>query len=321
MRWIVLAIFVVSHGCGDSGGGGGAGEAPPEADRVDAQEAARIDTAQAAAEQRASSGETFTRVFKHPVGVYFYYPDGWKVEQVSEMLRLVPSDAGKEEILIYGEHAGGQTDPAAPQVVQYLEQGITQLFPVLKRDGPVATRDVGPRKAAVFDWKGTQEKTPYRGRTWIGIVEGYAVALLVATPETSFEKRARTGEELFATFAFKKPASDPRLVGKWLYEKTYMSGGFSAVTVRYLFLHADGTCKEGGRMMASMQHTDSAGDHTGDTSADSGGSGMSHGRWSTSGKTLRLDWGGSTEEWQFIISGDDLLFKSGKTRKLWKRRG
>jgi hypothetical protein len=151
-------------------------------------------------------------------------------------------------------------------------------------------------------------------------MQNTALCLLAVAPRDRFAGRAAVCEEIFSTFGYTKPPSDPRLFGKWRHQSTYLSGEFSAVTVRYLILSPDGTCLSGGQLMAGMQHTDSAGNYTGDTHVDSGNGIDSRGRWRAAEKRIVLTWSdGSSESWEYFISGNSMLFKSNGSKKLWQR--
>ncbi len=175
------------------------------------------------------------------------------------------------------------------------------------------------RDTGILSWKGTHPNgTGYRGKMWITLLNGFGVGLVAVSPSGHFPEREAALREIFATLGFKKPKSDPRLFGKWKYEKVYMSGSFSAITIRNMILNPNGTCLEGGKLSASMSHQDSDGNFTGSTGGNRDGGFQYRGRWSTRGKTLHMDWGpDGLEEWEYIISRGSMLLKSGKTKKLW----
>jgi hypothetical protein len=108
---------------------------------------------------------------------------------------------------------------------------------------------------------------------------------------------------------------DPSLVGRWLYSKTYQSGGFFGTTRARMQLSADG----------SLLYGD--GDVTlgGDAEGRTGNSGdITRARWRTQGNVLQLREAGSAQ-WQpyarYHLEGGSLLLTYGDgSRKLWKRQ-
>ena len=92
------------------------------------------------------------------------------------------------------------------------------------------------------------------------------------------------------------------------------------VEQRILTLRADGTFLEGGQLMGGLQSSDGSGMYSGDASATSRSVSDAQGRWRTGNGYISLEWNaGRTEEWEYVVSGDDMMFRSGKTRKMWLR--
>jgi len=161
----------------------------------------------------------------------------------------------------------------------------------------------------------------YRATMWITILNDAALGLTAICPKETFESRRPMIEAIFSTFHWEKPPVDATLVGQWRNEDTYMSGSFSATTVRYMGLLADGRATWGSRLNAGMGHTDSGGNFTGSTSGDSSG-GTSYGRWSAANRRLYIVWdSGSEEEYEYYLEGGSMMLtpKGGGKRKLWKR--
>ena len=153
------------------------------------------------------------------------------------------------------------------------------------------------------------------------LLKGMALGAFTLAPAERMDGRLRTMSEVLRTIGYDQPEGDPRLVGSWRYTKTYMSGTFSSITERYLWLRADGACFEGSRMMAGMSHTDASGNAIGSSQADAEGF-DAKGRWHTEGSDVVLQWSnGAVERWGFYVEGENMLWKDGETRKLWKRTG
>ena len=297
-----------------------------QGEKIDQAKAEQIQAKQQRATQKAGSAVPLTQLFRHSCGVYFFYPEGWKLQDNNNVLQLVPPDLkqGHELLLVVGEEAQGATRPDDPELIEYVSKMVQQAVPFLEAEGGMKMTTLKGKEVGALSWSGkSNEGTTYKGRMWISILNGYGVGLIAVSPADLFPGREAALREVFATLGFKKPNSDPRLIGRWRHEKVYSSGSFSTITVRNMILNSDGTCHEGGKLAASMSHSDSDGSFSGSSSGQSGGSGYRyHGRWRTTGKTIFMDWGNDgTEEWDYIISEDSLLLKAGKTRKLWSKKG
>jgi hypothetical protein len=322
---VILTMLVLSAmlaaACGDPEGAGGAsghaegqgepkGQAPPPA-----TEAGRV----------AVSGQ----LWSHPLGYRFRYPRGWRLQEVGEdALSLIPPDVkrnaqGPTEVFVaVGAPAEGQTDPGSPQVVSLADQLMRSSFPFLGREGGVERGRHGGRPSAVLTWKG---KAPtgdsYRARMWISVLKDAAIGLAAICPESSFEARRPMIEAIFSTFHFEEPARDPSVAGTWRHESTYMSGEFSSVTVRYMGLSPDGRATWGSKLHAGMSHTDSGGNFTGSTSAESSGA-EATGRWTGANKKLYIVWdSGQEEEYDYYVEGSSMMLTpvGGGKRKVWER--
>lgn len=273
-------------------------------------------------------GQPLDATFRHPLGVHFSHPSTWQHNPVSESaLALVPADVllhegqPSEVIVVMGEDAGGLTDPAHPEVIAYVDQVVTGTFGYLARAGDVQTRTVGAHAVAVVTWEGRSPSAQQvRARMWITILQEHALAVLAVAPPERLTEREPTLEAIVASFGYQAPKGDARLVGRWRYTDTYVSGDFSMVDEEHLVLEADGTFRIGGRVMGGMQHSDDAGMYTGDSSVDSGRRADAHGRWHTHEKRITLRWeNGRVEEWEYLISAGEMMFRSGDAKKLWER--
>ncbi len=300
---------------------------PSSEERIDTKTADRIRRDQERAEKETTKSLSLNKVYRHSCGVYFLYPEEWRLQEGEVALSLIPPDLTKiagqagELFLVLGESAEGIARPDDPGIVRYVSRLVSDLIPFLKKRNEMKVQTIRGRDVGTLLWKGThQNGTEYRGKIWVTLLNGFGVGLLAVSPSNIFSQREITIREIFSTLGFKKPASDPRLSGIWKHEKVYMSGEFSAITVRTMILNPDGTCLEGGKLAASMSHQDSDGNFSGSTSGKSSGGFRYQGKWSTRNKQIFLNWGTDGEEtWDYLISGDSLLFKGDGEKKLWKR--
>ena len=265
---------------------------------------------------------------KHPAGVYFDYPESWQANDVSEgAVSLVPGDVHRvdgeqaELCLLIGEDAQGAKRPDHATVLAMVRTFAKTTFPYLEEKGEPRRFEVGGEPALEIRFGGKAPAFEVAATMQFRLVGGYVLGAFTLAEATRFEARHEVAAAVFASIGYEKPAADARLVGHWRYQKTYMSGSFSSITVRNLVLRADGTCAEGGRLMAGMEHQDGSGDPTGWSHGESGGNGAdSTGRWRTQGRDIILTWSnGTSERWDVYTEGSSMLWKSGGTKKLWKR--
>lgn len=295
--------------------------------RVDDDTAAQLRQRQEDAGRVALESPTLGGTYKHPLGFFFRHPESWRVEeQQAGLLIVTPADVHRvngqpaEAILVLGDTAAGLTKPDDPQVVQYIEGLVRAEFPFLSRDGEVEARTYPTHPGARIAWKG---KSPTgldaRAAMWVTIMKGYAIGIFAISARDRFEGRARVVEDMFRTFGFTKPQTDPRLYGNWRYTNITRSGTFSMVSEQYLTLRADGSCVRSSQSMGGMEHHDSAGNLTGSSSVDSGKSDREQGTWAAAGKKIILRWANDSQEWEYIISGGSMLWKANGSKKLWER--
>lgn len=264
-----------------------------------------------------------TETYKHPSGAVFRHPGDWSVQPAGDgALALDPQDLRKvdgeraELFLVTGEAAQGISAVSDPRVASTVEQMVRQTFPYLKRDGAPADAN----GALLLRFTGRRNQIEFRAEMRVKLLSGFALGTFAMTDQSRFAARSRVMRSVFDSIGYEKPKSDPRVVGHWRYSKTYISGSFSSITVRNLVLHADGTCLEGGKLMAGMSHSDSSGNFSGSSNASHQQGVDYRGRWQLNGKMLTMNWdNGSTEAWSIYIEGNSMLWKSGKSRKLWKK--
>lgn len=277
--------------------------------------------------------EDLDATYRHELGFFLQHPSSWALQEAMPgVLALVPADVemhqgqAAEVLLVMGEDAGGITDPADPRVIASVEQGVAGLLPFLRRAGEVQTLELGGRRTARLDWTGASPTgLQAEGTMWVTMLEGAMLAVFGAAPEARIAARRSTLEAIVASIGYERPAAptgaveDPRVLGHWRTTTTTMSGDFSMVDERHLFLRADGTFLQRGTVMGGMQHGDGAGGYAGDSNVSNSGL-ESSGRFWTKDKVITLEWSdGSVETWPYLITSTDLMFEGSHSNKLWTR--
>lgn len=305
-------------------GGGGQGQADG-GQQVDEQVARQVAEKQQRAADDLQAAPTFSQTFRHPSGAYFLYPDGWTVRDTGDgTLAVEPPDIAqidgqRAEVLALAGEATKVERVDDPEVKQFAQQFVTASFPFLKAHGEPKVVKVGPHDVLELQWRGDYSGNAMAAAFQVLLLDDFAIAAFTFAPQDRFPRRLQTMTEVVKTVGYERPKADPRLVGSWRYEKTYISGSFSSITVRNLVLRADGVCLEGGKMMFGMEHSDAYGNNIGSSSGDSGNAEY-RGRWHTEGNQLVLVWeNADPERWGFYIEGRSMLWKSGEARKLWER--
>jgi len=313
-----------------AGGGTPDGQNPlgaggDDAQQVDADVARELEKQQEQAAAALKDAVSFSRTYKHPGGAFFMYPDGWKVRDAGdgsvaiEPPELATIDGEQAEVLVLAAEPSEVERVDDPEVRTFAKQFVESSMPFLKSVGDGEIVQVGSHKVFRMQWRGNYQSHAMAAAFQVLLLDDVMFGAFAFTMADRYESRLRTMNEVLRTVGYEQPKADPRLVGSWRYEKSYISGTFSSITVRNLWLRADGVCFEGGRMMAGMSHSDSEGNMTGSSHGDAQGA-DSKGRWHTEGTDIVMDWdGGETERWGFYIEGRNMLWTSGDVRKLWKR--
>lgn len=270
------------------------------------------------------------KIFRHPLGFNFGYPEGWKVQEAQGGLQLFPPDLSSSEqspeaYLVTGESAQGITSPDDPQVLQYFDNYFAQVFPFLKRKEKTETIKVGNTAGICITWEGQSPKGfQARVTAYVIILKGYAIGLIGLGAQERVQARDATLREMFSTFGFGEGQKDPRIVGAWRYEHYYSTKDFSSTSIRTTVLRADGTFSSSGQTMANATHKDGAGDTTGSTMVDTGESAGDRGRWGAAAGKLYLMWDdGSFAEYNYRVEGQAgarsiLLVTSDGKKQLWE---
>ena len=127
------------------------------------------------------------KLFKHPVGFSFWYPDSWQAIEQEGFLQLVPPDPGStpegptEIYGVTGESVAeeGIFSPEDPRVVQYLDEQVRSISPYVRRTGNVSTINMSQGQGAVLNWEGQSPRgDQVHARAFVSIIRQHGVALI-----------------------------------------------------------------------------------------------------------------------------------------------
>jgi hypothetical protein len=113
------------------------------------------------------------------------------------------------------------------------------------------------------------------------------------------------------------------LVGRWIYQDFYFSGGFSARTELHMILLANGACARTGKTVASSTFRDSSGNWAGFMDSASNLEPGERGKWTYDGRLLTLTMDdGSVYEYRITSSSGKSMMTRNTTSgedRLWSR--
>jgi hypothetical protein len=110
------------------------------------------------------------------------------------------------------------------------------------------------------------------------------------------------------------------LVGHWVNQDFYPSGGFSMRTELHILLLPDGHCVRATRSIASSTFRDSAGNWTGFADAASALPAGDRGSWSATGTVLSLEMDdGSAYDYNYQLEGPKMITRTSRGTRFWMR--
>ncbi|MBM4027228.1 MAG: SHOCT domain-containing protein [Planctomycetes bacterium] len=148
------------------------------------------------------------RIHSHPAGFSFWYPATWTIRPQDEMLQLAPADAAQspqgplELYFLATEDIAGQgiQSPTDERVIQYLDQQIKSLSPVLTYDRQPATIPTGVGPGAVLGWQATSpDGRRITARVYVVLAKQTAVMLIGMGLQERIEAREADLRDLFTS--------------------------------------------------------------------------------------------------------------------------
>ncbi|OPZ86010.1 MAG: hypothetical protein BWY76_01153 [bacterium ADurb.Bin429] len=283
--------------------------------------------------------------YQHAVGFSFWYPDGWKVEDVGDALKLVPANAvmqngqPAEMYLIAGQplEGTGITTVTDPRVAAVLDQFVAQqISPAMQRKKAPAALALTNGDGLVFDWEAPgQHGATVVTRVYACVLKGWGVMFCaIGAKEPIFNRQVEL-KTIFNSFGFEAGKQDPAIVGAWFLTATRAmrnednvnftsddprrasSVSDEQITVQ---LNADGTVIRTSiyRMIAGGGAAGGAGKvwiDTGDQKT------VTQGRWNANNGTIVLMWrDGGMESYRYGLVRGSLKLLSGNQVQFWQRR-
>jgi hypothetical protein len=164
------------------------------------------------------------KVYRHPIGFTFGYPEDWTLQEQDEFLQLIPpnpestKEGPTELYILIGESVAGEGiyDPAHPLVVSYLDDAMRSLAPFMTRTGRAEPVKLKQGKGVLIKWKGKNPNgDEVFGRAFVTIQKEHGVALIGLGLKSPLNKREPDLHRMFQSFGFNEGEKDPRLVGTW----------------------------------------------------------------------------------------------------------
>jgi hypothetical protein len=245
-------------------------------------------------------------LYRHPTGVTFHVPLGWRTEDAPLGVQLVPPDlaAGAELYLVTGQPAQGLAGVEDPRLAVFLDQAVQQIGPSLRRSG--APQPAG-RGGLRLRYVG---RNPIFGAEAVATVlvrleRGHAIAFLGAAESARLAARMPQLEAAFASLAWGEGERDAQLVGLWHHWEFRGKGPVGRETRQQVLLVADGR-------IAMSSQTETVGVIKGHshgsndllaTFAGQGGS-QRQGSWTASQGRLFITWSdGAGTTYQYQVQG------------------
>lgn len=275
------------------------------------------------AQDPADRGQQGTRTYRHPLGLTFEHPAGWRVQETATGLLLVPPRAEREMVVISGMPNGGrQVRADDAQVHRYLDAIVRRSPLGLRSSG--APRLLERGRLACFEWRGRDRAgQPIACRVYGQPSGGHYLSVMALGLTARLDARAEALLAIARSARMLAPQVDKRLVGLW-YETTYHSSGgvtgrVNLASTRTIVIAPDGTIHAGNKLAISGQVRGTSLTALAKRLPD-------HGRWSAKGSVLYVQWPSVAVGWTFHLQGRpgrrELLLRSahGKKRLLTEYR-
>lgn len=270
----------------------------------------------------AASGR-IGRMARHPSGFDLWIPDGWGAEESGAALRLLPPVTGEdlsltsEVVLVMavdlGAASGGHV-PDDPRVVSFLDSLALSMSSALRRIGPPARIDSGPRRGAFLEWAtDAVAPTSRRCRAWVTILGQKAVAVVASGPGMQLGSRTGDLRLVFVSLGFDDSGSAPALMRSWSFQSTtrFVPGPGWATDWSRPRSAPDRVCRLTLDAAGTFQRVRGDGGEQG------------QGRWATGAGALHLIRGDVREVYEYSIEREDdgmkLRLRVGDRGEIWKR--
>ena len=254
--------------------------------------------------------------FRHPLGLSFRHPAGWKLHQSPDAIQFVPEDTDPNSELIVASFVAAPVPKIDdPSVIDYLDSSISQAHPGLRRTADPAAAKCPAGDGIVLRYSGQLgDGRPGAAVVHSVLVDGTAISLVAFATDEKMAQRQAALARIFGTFALGDQAADaggpqaqidPALVGTWRqsrarHDSDGLGGGtFDSSSTTY-FLAPDGTYVARHKSLISID-LPSGGGGGGNSETESAGT------WSANGEFLVV----RGQEGGIVVSGTYKVFTNG----------
>tara|TARA_R110002072_G_scaffold142058_2_gene287382 strand:- start:108 stop:797 length:690 start_codon:yes stop_codon:yes gene_type:complete len=216
---------------------------------------------------------------------------------------LIPGDFARdaqgrpnELYLLTAQPAAGVSRVDEAEVVAFVDQLAQAEFSATRQGELVATAGrEGSLGVARYARQGSDAELDI----YVRLTGGQGVLLAALGARERLDARALTLLRVAASVGYAPPPRDSRLIGRWRWTHSRVSGGFTLTSEEHLYLDASGACRR--------KTLSAGGGGSGSLSSEGG---WREGSWSTKAKTLRLTWSdGSWEDWPYICDPTSMMLK------------
>ena len=275
------------------------------------------------------------KTYRHVSGSNFWYPDGWKVQELEGFLQLIPPDFKQDEgpfIVVGSEGVTGYGIEQAnhPMVLEYVDGQMQMLGSETglqyQRAGSVTpvNTSIGAGKGIRVDYEAQGQTGPRLAETYAVVIRDQCLLLLITGLKNKLPKFEPDVQRIFASFGCGEGKKDGQLVGRWQYisdyaivndsvwETDYSRARMASETTSVLTFLADGSWT---RWNKSEMIVGGAG-----IWLESNDETESKGRWNADGGELYMVWEDqSWEDYNYKCTGNQLRLQSDTTGQVWER--
>ena len=272
-----------------------------------------------AVESDAAAGPaSAARPIRHPLGIGFDLPRGWRSTETGFGLALAPPDLARDadgprelavvQLVPVPAALPSLDDPrAAAALTALLQRSLPDLRP---EGGP--TPVAGSASARRWAWSGTGPKGARIGAIVLGRAQdGWLLAVAAIAEEDTLARREAALDAVFRSLTLDAPQVHPRLAGTWIVETHRSASGIPSIpsdTIHFshrqrFVLRPDGSVVSSSQMGVGGRtggHDRPGTDVSGLVEGDAG-----LGRWASRGTDLYIAWrDGGVAKWQVYVQGE-----------------
>lgn len=278
------------------------------------------------------------KIFRHPTGFRFWYPEKWKFVPLEGIVQISPPDSGNtqetfEYYFVTGEDISMEaiTQPNSPSVIMHMDQQMSELGTTLgiffQRMGQPQELDisVGKGKPIKMEWQAQSRLGKIRAQAYISICKHYGCALVAIGSLQRLQKGEKVALKIFKSIGVEEGKWDPALVGTWSLRKE------TGITNQSPFETDWSRAQLAAENQSTLQFMANGRWHrvddyhmvvgAGDVWLEDKDRKESRGKWNAEKGLLFMLWEDqSFEDYQYHIRGKLLILTSKEKRLLWERQ-